>query len=183
MKPIHTFKHCPSCGLPAEKRDCDSFRCPSCEYLYFFNPAIAAGALITNDKGEIVFTRRANNPRKGKLGIPGGFIDVNETAEEAVKREVFEEIGIRLETVQLQYLTNYPNSYTYQGITYPVLDFYYTSSISNPSIQVDTTEVSEIVESLPGDVSMDEIAFPSLRHALGAYIEAYSKSAPSSTFQ
>jgi ADP-ribose pyrophosphatase YjhB (NUDIX family) len=41
--------------------------------------------------------RRGIEPRRGQLALPGGFIDLNETWQEAAARELFEETGIRLD--------------------------------------------------------------------------------------
>jgi len=57
-------------------------------------PALAVDGVIFDKLGDIVLIRRKNSPFKGKLALPGGFVENNETTEAAVKREVKEELGI-----------------------------------------------------------------------------------------
>lgn len=59
---------------------------------------VGVGALIFNEEGKFFMTLRgpkAKNER-GKWEIPGGAVEFGETFEEAIKREVFEEYGIRI---------------------------------------------------------------------------------------
>lgn len=54
----------------------------------------AADAIMLDDCGQVILITRLHNPGIGKLAIPGGFIDGNETAEQAARREAVEETGI-----------------------------------------------------------------------------------------
>ena len=95
--PIECFRCCPKCGRPARRATANSIQCPACGFLYYFNPVVAAGALVLNDEGRMLWIRRAKEPGKGRLGVPGGFVDFGETAEEAVRRETREEVNLELE--------------------------------------------------------------------------------------
>lgn len=50
---------------------------------------------VRNGQREIVLIRRANPPHQGAWVLPGGFVDVGETAERAALREVEEETGLQ----------------------------------------------------------------------------------------
>jgi 8-oxo-dGTP diphosphatase len=61
-------------------------------------PLLAVDALVLF-KNAIILVKRKNHP-KG-FALPGGFVDIGETVETAVKREVFEETGLDVEIIRL----------------------------------------------------------------------------------
>lgn len=64
--------------------------------LYPKQPIIGVGVvIIRNDK--ILLEKRKNDPGKGKWSIPGGLVELGETAEQTVIREVKEETGLEVE--------------------------------------------------------------------------------------
>ena len=90
--PLAQFLYCPECGSPHfEVNNEKSKKCTDCGFVYYFNPSAATVALILNEKNKLLVCRRAKEPAKGTLDLPGGFIDMNETGEEGVAREVLEE--------------------------------------------------------------------------------------------
>ena len=62
-------------------------------------PEPIVGALILNDSGEILLVRQAK--WKNRYCIPGGHVELNETIENAIKREIQEEVGLNIEVVEL----------------------------------------------------------------------------------
>ena len=95
--PLNQFKYCPKCGSAAfEIHNEKSKQCTDCGFVYYFNPSSATVALILKRKDELLVCRRAKEPAKGTLDLPGGFIDMNETGEEGVSREVEEETGLKV---------------------------------------------------------------------------------------
>lgn len=84
--------HCSSCGA---RLDDTSFprRCPGCGALTYANPIPVAVVLIPVETG-LLAVRRAIPPRVGALALPGGYINLGETWQEAGAREVQEETGI-----------------------------------------------------------------------------------------
>ena len=80
-------------------------------------------------ENQFLFLRRAKDPGAGKLDMPGGFVDFGETAEEAFRRELKEELMI--ESVELTYFTSAPNYYLYMNVPYQSLDFYFAATISS----------------------------------------------------
>ena len=105
--PLDLFQYCPECGSSHfEINNEKSKKCTNCGFVYYFNPSAATVALIQNDQNELLVCRRAKEPAKGTLDLPGGFIDMNETGEEGVAREGnrIESATSRLSILTSQYL-------------------------------------------------------------------------------
>ena len=102
--PLDQFLYCPKCGSSHfEINNEKSKKCADCGFVYYFNPSAATVALILNEKNELLVCRRAKEPAKGTLDLPGGFIDMNETGEEGVAREVLEETGLKVKKAIYQF--------------------------------------------------------------------------------
>lgn len=168
MKPADCFLHCPKCGQPAAQPGAAPFHCTRCGFLFYFNPAIAAAALLVAPDDTLLLIRRAKDPHRGKLTLPGGFVDSGEEAEAALRREIREEVG--LEAGRLDYFGSLPNTYHYRGVTYQVLDFFFTGRVTSQAVQSDPGEVTEVCW-LPRDqIRLDEIAFDSVREMLRRFL-------------
>ena len=92
--------HCSYCGsrfpdaLPWPRR------CPTCGNVTYLNPLPVSVVLLPVDEG-LLLVRRTNAPQIGELALPGGFINVGETWQEAGARELREETGITLAPTDL----------------------------------------------------------------------------------
>jgi len=64
--------------------------------LYPNQPIVGVGAVIIRD-GRILLEKRKNEPGKGKWSIPGGLVELGESVEQTVLREVEEETGLEVE--------------------------------------------------------------------------------------
>jgi 8-oxo-dGTP diphosphatase len=72
----------------------------------------------------MLILRRAHPPRTGYLDLPGGFMEAEEGMEEAARRELFEETGLRMGPVQP--LGVYWDRYFLKGFGYlPTMNFYF----------------------------------------------------------
>ena len=67
-------------------------------------PIATVAAIIKNDEGKILLTRRNVEPFKGQWCLPGGHIDSDEKALDAVVREAKEETGLEFEPEYITYL-------------------------------------------------------------------------------
>jgi ADP-ribose pyrophosphatase len=123
--------------------------------------------VVTNELGQVLLLRRANDPGKGMLGMPGGFVDHGETAEVALKREVLEEIGLTVKSIE--YLTSEPNAYVYRGVTLPVLDFFYIVEVDEGPIELVDGEITSWIWTELTDDVLDQLVFVSNRRALERY--------------
>jgi ADP-ribose pyrophosphatase YjhB (NUDIX family) len=125
VRPIEHFKYCPRCGAVRDGAPVAPFRCPACGFLYYFNPTVAAAAILRRGDGRVLFITRAHEPAKGRLAFPGGFIDIDERAEDGLRREVREEVGI--EIGPLEFLCSRQNDYFFHDVSYKVLDLIFAA--------------------------------------------------------
>jgi 8-oxo-dGTP diphosphatase len=64
-------------------------------------PALTTDCVVFDAKGRALLIRRGNPPFKGKYALPGGFVDVGETVEDACRRELMEETGVKAGRLEL----------------------------------------------------------------------------------
>lgn len=128
--PESVFSFCPRCGSRAFAPQADrSFRCGECAFHLYVNAAAAVAALIVNERGELLLTRRALEPQKGLLDLPGGFVDPGERVEEALLREIKEELN--LEVDHYRFLVSYPNEYVFGGLSVYTADLAFECRVSS----------------------------------------------------
>lgn len=162
------FKFCPSCAsthfsFPDNRR----FLCADCGFTYYHNIA-AAVALVFTFEDKVLFTVRNVDPDKGKWDLPGGFIDPNETAEEAACREIREELGLDLQPSDLKYVTTSPNNYLYKNVPYRTMDIFYECALPSDGINVAAEdEIQELVWVKRSEIDLEKIGFISIRKVIG----------------
>ena len=162
------FQFCPKCGQKSlSSPEAKLIECRHCDFHFYRNPAVATAAIIADPSGKILLIRRAREPAKGKLGMPGGFVDIAETAEDGLRREVKEEIC--LEIRDLEFFMSSPNEYLYREIMYPTVDFFFTARVQSFEPAKALSEVEGLVICHPNEVAPEELAFESMRRALQAY--------------
>lgn len=162
------FRFCPRCGAAnLVQKSPRFFACDACEFGFYLNSASAAGAIVTDEGGRILLIRRAKEPGKGQFALPGGFVDEGESAEDAVRREVQEEVGLNV--TALRFLCSFPNSYQFRGSVYAVLDLFFVCEVASLETRGDDAEVSAILWLAPQEIDLSEVAFPSVRRALELY--------------
>lgn len=160
--PAEMVKFCPQCGAPAEGEPGRvPFQCRHCGLHLYFNPTVATAIFLFDSRNRCLFLRRANEPAKGKLGVPGGFVDFDETIEAGMAREVMEEVGIKIR--EPQFLCSRPNRYDFRGIIYPVCDLVFTGRAVAPQKAKPLDEVHELLWRRLADIDPEELAFPSMR--------------------
>lgn len=85
-------RYCAQCGKLTTKKS-DSLYVCAAGHENWINPATGVSAYVIRD-GKVLFGVRSSDPGKGKLDVPGGFVEVHESAEQAAIREAKEEFGI-----------------------------------------------------------------------------------------
>ena len=64
-------------------------------------PLLAVDCVVFDAEGMLLLVRRRNSPFAGALALPGGYVEVGETVEDACRRELLEETGIRVGRLHL----------------------------------------------------------------------------------
>lgn len=171
---MNSFRFCPGCGHPGPGFNADrSLQCGRCGFHYFFNAAAAVAGLIEDARGKLLLVVRAHDPKKGMLDLPGGFVDFNETAEDAIRREVREELNLTLS--RCSYFASRPNVYTYDRITYHTLDLSFVCEASNPEDLVISDEIEAVEFIRPEEIKPDRVGFGSIRDILFRYMHSRSQ--------
>jgi ADP-ribose pyrophosphatase YjhB (NUDIX family) len=153
---------CPRCGAKATIRFPRSLHCDSCGYAAFFNPKPVGCALARDRDGRVWLARRGFEPGRGRWSMPGGFVDLGETVEAAIVREIEEELAVRAEIGALVGVYSRADS--------GVLVIVFQASLEGAPRT--TAEATEVRAFAPHEVPWDELAFPTdaaaLRDLLGA---------------
>jgi ADP-ribose pyrophosphatase YjhB (NUDIX family) len=95
---MHLAAFCPRCAAPlVDKIPALDTRvrrvCPKCEFVVYVNPKVAAGTVPFRD-GKVALIRRGIEPSRGRWSWPCGYVEIDETVEEAALRETREESGL-----------------------------------------------------------------------------------------
>lgn len=163
------FRYCPVCGsaqfIPQKVK---AMCCKVCGFVMYVNPSAAVAAFIVNQKGELLVCTRANDPEKGKYDLPGGFVDESESAEQAVQREIMEELGMKVDAGK--YLFSVPNDYLYSGWTIPTLDIFFLFEVNDDFIPVPADDVKECAFMAFDQIDVEKFGFKSMRKALGMFM-------------
>lgn len=168
MHRLESYRFCPKCSGKLECKllkagEPKRFVCSQCQYVFYIDPKIAA-CTITEISGRIVMLKRAIPPGVGLWVIPGGFVDIGETVEEAAIRETWEEVGLKVEIGPLVGVYSYPKS------SVAIVVYQSTFLEGVPEALDESLEVG-LFE--PEDIPWLEIAFRSTEDALRDYLEKF----------
>lgn len=170
MHPLHQFDYCPKCGAKTFIESNEKAKhCTTCGFVYYFNPSAAVACFIRNPEGELLLVRRAKEPAIGTLDLPGGFVDMHESAEEAAYREVKEETGLDL--AECHYLFSIPNIYPYSGFEVHTVDQFFeclTESFDGAKAEDDAAEIIIIPANR---LNADDFGLQSIKKAVVRYIK------------
>lgn len=169
---LDKFKYCTVCGSPHfEVNNVKSKKCKDCGFTYYLNPSSATVALIINEKEELLVVRRKNDPGKDQLDLPGGFVDMDETGEEGMAREVKEETGLDAQEVTYQFC--YPNTYLYSGFLVHTLDMFFLVKTKDLS-HIEAMDDAAAYYWIPlQEIDIEQFAFESVRKGLRKFIQQY----------
>jgi ADP-ribose pyrophosphatase YjhB (NUDIX family) len=160
------FRFCPMCGGALESRslrDGDPARlvCTACGFVFYLDPKLAVGTIITDEQNRVVLVKRAIEPGYGKWVFPGGYVDRGEEVRAAAVREAREETGLE---VRLDRLINI---YSYTGRV-PVIVVYSATMMGGCLGCDDEGLEARFFE--PETIPWEELAFRSTREALHEFL-------------
>ena len=135
--------------------------CDACGFVHYVNPRMVVGALCLREE-KILLCRRAIEPRSGFWTLPAGYLELDESTEEAARRESHEEAGADIEIEALLAI------YALRHISQ--VQLIYLARLLNADI-APGPESAEVALFGWDELPREEIAFPSVHWALDRYAE------------
>jgi ADP-ribose pyrophosphatase YjhB (NUDIX family) len=165
---LHVYEHCPRCGGAKVAVEApQAIECAGCGLRLYVNPAAAVAVILLDASERVLLVRRAHEPARGLLGFPGGFVDLGESGEQALRRELAEEVG--LDVPELEFLCTFPNRYSFAGVVYPTLDLFFVARVESFDAARPLDGVMGLERVPVGELRPEELAFESLKLAWAVF--------------
>lgn len=168
--PLNVLKFCPKCGskefLVSGER---SLKCSECGFQYYINSAAAVAALVIDKNGKLMLVTRGVEPDYGKLDLPGGFVDPGETVENALFRELDEELGLKIKS--FEYIGSAPNEYVFSEFTVFTLDLAFKVSPEFTSGLKPMDDILAYKFYTEDEINYDDIPAPSIKKFVKDFFE------------
>lgn len=151
------MNYCRRCGSRLTDEQAQIFTCNNKHTLYL-NRTPSVGIFLIDNEKKIILSVRGIEPRKGMLDSFGGFLELGETFEDAMRRELKEELNLsENEYTKPEYLTSGIGNYPFKGEIIPVIcNFYWAELLTNRKL-VPQDDVAGIVRSDVEDINFDDL--------------------------
>jgi ADP-ribose pyrophosphatase YjhB (NUDIX family) len=173
------FRYCPSCASENIRFEQNKvFRCPDCGFTYYHNTAAATACIVRTNAG-LLFLVRRKEPGRGKLDLPGGFVDPGEGAMDGLRREFIEEIGWDPfgdkdpSGPGFTLFASFPNIYPYKNISYNTCDLFFfldAPGLTEKDLKLEAAEIAGVRFIKPEELNPEEFAFESVKKAVKTYL-------------
>lgn len=157
MRPLTQKDFCQLCGDKNEDGLANPLTCLGCGNISYRNPAPTAEIAFFNKSGEILLAKRGIEPNKGKYDLPGGFVDLGESIEEALSREIAEELDLQPNDYsQPVFCQSWVGNYAFSKDTVVTLNFLFAARLhsTQPTALDDVAELIFVALD-----NLDEISF------------------------
>lgn len=161
------FQFCPACGGNLDKKQSNLLVCEKCNLHYYINPKPTNAIIIENELGEVLLVKRAIDPKKGMLDLPGGFIDIDETLEESMTREIKEELGISM--VDFKYYNSFYDEYEHGKISSRSLCMVFLGKINSQEKITPGDDAATCKFYKKESIPFEKMAFKNMRAVLENY--------------
>jgi ADP-ribose pyrophosphatase YjhB (NUDIX family) len=161
------MNYCSNCGAGVvvripEGQHLPRHVCPSCGTVHYENPKLVVGCVPIDERGRILVCKRAIEPRYGFWTLPAGFMENNETLQQAAAREAYEEaladveIGSLLAVVHVQHARQ--------------VHVFFRARLRSPNVGAgpESLDVKLVDES---EIPWSDLAFASVEFALKHFLE------------
>ena len=182
--PLDKFSHCPACGSAQfHVHNAKAKHCAACGFTYYANPSSATAAFIVRQaidpatgraRPELLVATRGKEPALGTYDLPGGFCDMDETAEQGIAREVEEETGCR--PLHVEYLFSLPNLYLYSGMTIHTMDMFYRCRLPDGAQPRAADDVARLQWLPISELRPESFGLHSVRQAVARFQASYAPS-------
>ena len=166
--------YCPRCGAAMEIGEVAGRMrrlCPDCGFVLYHNPVPGAGVLVEMEGG-ILLVKRGQPPFKGWWALPSGYIEADESVEQAAVRECREETGLDIELVELFGVYSFPEGPVQSGIVI----FYRARPVGG---ELQAGDDAQQVGVFAADDLPAQLAFRTHREVLGRWLHRQSPRTPS----
>lgn len=172
--PLVRFRYCPACGHATWiEQNPKAKHCTHCGFTFYANASSAVAVFICNQQGLLLVCRRKKDPAAGTLDLPGGFVDIGETAEEAVRREIHEELNLQINDIH--YLFSIPNVYEYSAMNIHTLDLFYQCSVDSFDNLRAADDVSDAFFADLNTIFPDDFGLNSIKKGIIAFLKRSEK--------
>lgn len=159
------YNFCRRCGTNLEVLKDHEFKCKN-DHIIFKNPSPTVGIFFV-DGDDVILSVRGRDPFKGSLDSLGGFLDGQETFEEALKRELKEEAGLQpLDYSTPKFLCSATSLYEYGSEKVPVVSVFFWSKLSDKANITPLDDVEKVVKISIQDIKVNDIPNIDVRSGL-----------------